>query len=100
VERQHIIADDFFLKTDAPRALDATLFIEVDQIAQWDVFVEMDFVGIIHTAYAGSMRHRQILQGAFAAFVADGTVEGVTGQQELHDVFTRVGHLLRIGTDY
>jgi hypothetical protein len=26
--------------------------------------------------------------------------EGVTGQQELHDVFTRVGHLLRIGTDY
>ena len=56
------------------------------------MFVHMQLQAVIHPAGTLAMRHRQILQRAFAPFVADGTVQRVAGQQKFDDVFAGFGH--------
>jgi hypothetical protein len=100
VEGKHVVTDDLILETDATGTLNTTFFIEEDQIAQRQVFIQIELVIEYHAAGAGAVFHRQVLQGALAAFVADGTIQRVTGKQELDDILTSIEHLFGRGTDH
>ena len=63
-------------------------------------FVEHHALGLGIARVGGAVTYRQILQLAFAALVANGAVERVIDQQELHHPFLRVDRLLRMGPDF
>src|SRR5262249_52728458 len=83
VEAQHRVASDLILEADAARAQDAALAIEVDQIAERDGLDEMLLLVVVEARVARPPFHRQVLQRALPALVADRAVERVRGQQEL-----------------
>jgi hypothetical protein len=45
------------------------------------------------------MLHSQVLERAFAAFIANGAVEGMAGQQEFDNVIPRFGHWFSVGAN-
>ncbi|MCY1501637.1 hypothetical protein D9M68_357180 [compost metagenome] len=91
-------AGHFLAETDAARAMDAAAhFFHADQRA--DVLVEHDalffFVARRRTAVADG----QVLQLAFAALVADGAIQRVVDQQELHDGLLGLDGLVALGAN-
>ena len=86
MECENVVTDNFVLKTDAACTLDAALLIQKNEIAKRDMLVEFHLIFVFHACNAGAIRHGEILQGAFAALIADRTIERVTGQQELEHI--------------
>ena len=95
MEANHRIASHFILEANAASALNAPFPIQEDQVAQRYVLLHMQLVSKNHSAVATAVAHGQVLQRAFAAFVANGAVQRVAGEQKLNHVgaclFHRVG---------
>jgi hypothetical protein len=92
VETNDRVIHDFFLESNAARTLDAALPVQVNQVAQRDVFRQLEFIGVMHPALTRAMFHGQVLQRAFAAFVTNRTVQRMTGQQKFDDRLARFQH--------
>lgn len=54
---------------------------------------------LVEASSVGTVSHRLILQIALATLVADGAVERVVGEQELHDTLTGLVNEWRVGLD-
>jgi hypothetical protein len=73
--------------SDAAPTEYAPLLIQHDQLAKRIAFVLVPFLLNV-AALTWAVQESLILQGAFSAFVADGTVEGVIGEKELNVRFS------------
>ena len=83
---QRVVAGDQLAEPHAPPAQDAPLPIEHQHTAQGDRLGEVAF-GLDEAAAAGAVLIGLVLQRAFAALVADGTVQRMIDEQELQDGF-------------
>ena len=82
-------------EADAARAVDAPRHDGLDQRA--DIFVlDRAFVLLI-AACIDAIGHRLVLQIAFAALIADRTVERMVDQQKFHHAFARLLHHRSLG---
>ena len=99
-ELEHRVAGDLLGKAGAARARDAALAIEQDLGADIDGLGEGAAL-LLEAGHGLSGRHRLVLQRALPALVADGAVERVIEEQELHHSLLRlIGHLRRaLGLD-
>ena len=87
------IAGDVLGETRAAIAQDAALTIEQHEIADRDRLLLVALL-LDHAALTGTERHGLVLEGAFAALVADRAVERMVQQQELEDaVLSLLGDL-------
>ncbi len=90
-------AGDFGGKADAARALDAARHDGLDQRA--DIFVLDRALVLLIAAGVDAIGHRLVLQIAFAALIANRTIERMVDQQEFHHAFARLLHHRRLGAD-
>ena len=91
-------AGDFGDEADAARALDAAVHRRLDQDAE--VFVLDGALVFGEARRVGAVAHRLVLQIAFAALVADRTIERMVDQQKLEHALARLAHHRRIGLDH
>jgi hypothetical protein len=75
-------AGDLFRKPDAARALNAAGHVGRDERS--DILVRHDALALVETRDVAAKAYGQILQLAFAALIADGTVERVIDEEEFH----------------
>jgi len=99
VKGQHVVAHHPGLEAHAAGALDATLAVKHDQVAQRDVLGQVHLFFKDHPAGAGAMPHGQVLQRALAALVADRAIQRVAAEQELQDILAGFLHLGGGGAD-
>uniref|UniRef100_A0AAG5DV64 Uncharacterized protein n=1 Tax=Anopheles atroparvus TaxID=41427 RepID=A0AAG5DV64_ANOAO len=88
-------------EANAARAVDAPGHDGFDQRANI-LILDRALAGVVDVGEArpiGAERHRLVLQVALASLVADGAVERVVHQQELHDALARFARHLRVGLD-
>ena len=77
---------DFLTETHTARAVNAARhFFGGNKRAHF--FMEHDALFFLVTRACATVPHRQVLQLALAALIADGAVKRVIDQQELHDAF-------------
>ncbi len=88
-ELQLLVLGDLLGEPDAAVTEDAALAIDLDQRAQRDRLLEVA-LGVGDPALAVAPAHRDVLQRALAALVADRAVERVVDEQELDDGVLRV----------
>src|SRR5436305_3863497 len=79
-----LVLGDLLAEAHAAVAEDAALAVDADQRRQGNRLLEVA-LWIGHAALAGAPAHRDVLQWALAALVADGAVERVVDEQELDD---------------
>src|SRR4029077_5504653 len=92
---QRLDVHAFVANAHAAEAEDAAGSIVVDKLRPL-FFGAMDFF-FDEAAGIRSVAEHHVLQFALAAFVADGAIERVVGQQEFQHVFARVAPLLGVG---
>ena len=83
---------------DAARALDAAGHDRLDQ--RPDILVLDGALVLLEAAAVDAVGHGLVLQVALAALVADGAIERVIDEQELHHPFARLLHHLRLGEHF
>lgn len=88
---------DFGGEADAARAVDAAGHQCFDFGA--DVLVIYGAFELVVVRAVSAIGHGLVLQGAFAALVADGAIERVVDEQELHGAFAGVDGERAIGAD-
>jgi len=88
-------AGDFLPEAHAAAAMDATRHIGGDQRAE--VLVAHHALDFLVARRRAAIAHRQILQRAFAALIADRAVERMVDEQELHHTFLRIDRVFRAG---
>ncbi len=94
VDRDELsVLGDRLAEAGAPVAEDAAFAVECDQRGDRDRLLERA-LGELHARVARAVAERQVLQRAFAAFVADRAVEGVVDEDELERGVLAVGGLL------
>src|SRR5438309_7765285 len=84
---EHVVLRDLLTKTNATGAENATLIIERDPRPDFDSFGLFDFV-FQKTRIGPPIFNTKFLQSAFPGLIADGTVQRMVDQQELHDPAT------------
>jgi hypothetical protein len=89
---------DLLAEAHAAVAKDAALAVDRDEGGELDRLLEVA-LGVGEAAPARAPAHRDVLQRAFAAFVADGAVERVVDEQELDHRALRVFDLLAARVD-
>ncbi len=90
-------ARDLRHKPDAARALDAARHEGLDEGAE--IFLLDGALVLAVAAAVEAVIHRLVLQIALAALVADGAIERMIDEQELHYAFARLPDERRIGMD-
>ena len=95
---QLLVLGDLLAEANAAVAEDAALAVDRDQRRELDRLLEVA-LGVGHPAFAGTPSHRDVLQRALAAFVADGAVERMVDEQELDHRALCLFHLLGPGVD-
>ena len=96
---QFHLASNFLSETDAPCAMDAAAhFLHGHQWA--DIFVRDHALFFLVARGRAAVTHRQILKLAFAALIANGAVQRMVDQQELHDRLLRLDGLVRLCPDH
>ena len=95
---QLLVLGDLLAEAHAAVAEDAALAVDRDQRRELDRLLEVA-LGVGHAALAGAPAHRDVLQRALAALVADGAVERVVDEQELDHGALRVLDLVGAGVD-
>ena len=88
---------DFLTKADTARAVNAARHIGCNQGAE--ILVDDDPLGFLVARRRCAIAHRQILQLAFAALIANGTVERVIDEQKLHHALLRRFGVGGVGLD-
>ena len=79
-------ARNFLAKTNTPGAVDATAHLfHADEGSH--IFVKDHALFFVVTGCTAAIANRQVLQLTFAALVADGAIQRVVDQQELHHRF-------------
>ena len=91
-------ARDLVGEADAARAMDAARHDRLDQ--RPDILVAHRALALVEAAEVAAVGHRLVLQVALAALIADGAIQRVIDEQELHHPFPRLLDLLRIGADH
>ncbi len=91
-------AGDFGHEAYATRALDAARHVCGDE--RTEILVRHDAFALGEARDRAAVAHRQILQLALAALVADRAVERMIDQQEFHDVALRRQCALRLRVDF
>src|SRR5262249_42684900 len=91
-------AGHFSGEPHATRALDAAVHRSLHQ--RTEIFVLDRPLVLDETAGIDSVGPRLVLQIAFAALVADRTIERMIDQQEFHDAFARLAHHRRTGPHF
>ena len=81
-ELELLVLGHLLAEAHAAVAEDASLAVDLDQRRERDRLLEVA-LGVDHAASAGAPAHRDVLQRALAALVADGAVERVVDEQEL-----------------
>ena len=94
---EFIGAADFTRGADAARALDTAGHVAGDQ--RTEVLVRHHALALGEAADRTAVAHRQVLQFALAALIADRAIQRVIDQQELHDVALGVQRALGAGID-
>src|SRR4029079_1920459 len=89
---------DLLAEADAAVAEDATLAVDRDQRRELDRLLQ-NALFFDPPGTAGTPAVGDVLQRAFAAFVADGAVEGVVDEEELDDRVLRLFDLLGAGVE-
>ncbi len=97
-EDQLIVLGDLLAEAHAAVAEDAALAVDGDERRQGQRLLEVA-LGLDHPAATQAPAERDVLQRALAALVADGAVERVVDQQELHDRVLGVADPLGLGVD-
>ena len=87
-EVDQLVAGDLVGEARAAVAQDAALAVEQHQVADRDRLVEVALLLEV-AALAGPVAERLVLQRTLAALVADRTVEGVVGEEQLEHAFLR-----------
>ena len=95
---QLLVLGDLLAEAHAAVAEDAALAVDRDQRRELDRLLEVALL-VGHPALAGAPAHRDVLQRALAALVADGAVERVVDEQELDHGALRVLDLVGAGVD-
>ena len=95
---QLLVLGDLLAEADAAVAEDAALAVDRDQRRELDRLLEVALV-VDEAALARAPAHRDVLQRAFAAFVADRAVERVVDEEELDHRALRVLDLVGAGVD-
>ena len=85
VKMDNRVIDDLGLEAGAART-GCSAPDQHDQLAQWHMLAQLNFVAIVHAALVAAIGHRQVLQRALAALVTNGAIGRVAGQDELDDV--------------
>ena len=88
-------AGDFGHEAHATRTLYTTRHLGFDQRA--DVFVRHHALALGKTRHRAAVAHRQILQLALAALIADRAIQRMVDQQKFHHVALRRQRSLRLG---
>ena len=91
------LALDLLAETHTARAVDAAR--HVCRHERSDVFVFDNALAVVVPRNVAAVAHRQVLQFAFAALVADRAVERMVDEQELHRRFLRGDGARRLGED-
>ncbi|MPN17414.1 hypothetical protein SDC9_164767 [bioreactor metagenome] len=92
-QRDEVVAADLF--TEARAALAQHAALPVDEDLRRDVHrLRVGALEALEPRFARTMTHRLVLQGAFAALVADRAVQRVVDQQELQHALLVFGDLL------
>src|SRR5690606_25019443 len=94
VEGNHRVINQLRLVAGAARTLDAALAVQDDDLAQANRLSQLLLLGEVHAPDAFAMAHGQVLQRAFATFVANGAVQRVARQQKFDDVVARFGNFV------
>ena len=95
---QLLVLGDLLAEAHAAVAEDAALAVDRDQRRELDRLLEVALV-VDQAAFARAPAHRDVLQRALAAFVADRAVERVVDEQELDHRALRVLDLVGAGVD-
>ena len=90
-------AGDLGAEPDAARAMDAARHVRRDERPQ--VLVFDDAFALRVARHAAAEAHREVLQLALAALIADRAIERMVDQQELHRGFLRRDRALRARED-
>jgi len=90
-------ACDFLCESDASCAVDAPVHVSDNQRTK--VFILDCSFELVIPALFVSVEVGVILKVALATLIADGTVKGMVGQQELHDCSSGVAGILGGGVD-
>lgn len=88
-------SSDFFAETDAAGAVDAPVHVGDDQGP--DIFVLDCALVLVVAASSVAIVVGVVLEVALSSLVADGAVERVVGEQELHDSASGESGWFRIG---
>ena len=73
-------------KTGAAGTLDAPLPIQVNQLTQRDMLGKMFFIRIFKAAFPRTKTHGQVLERAFAAFIADRAIQRVGCKEKFQHI--------------
>ncbi len=90
---------DFLAETNAAGAMNATAHLfHADERAH--ILVEHHALFFVVTRGRTAITHRQVLQLAFAALIADGAVQRVVDEQKLHHRLLRLGGAFGLGAHH
>ena len=93
VETDDRVAGHLVAEAHAARALDAAFAVEIDQLTQRNVLGQVILFVEEKTALSRPIGHGLVLQRAFAALVANRTIQRMRGEQEFDDVLAGCRHL-------